>query len=227
MPRDVCSPSSGVAPIQAVSPRRVPSPPRSASSLLSVRVLASSVEGRPLGRLNDLVVDRRGGVYFTGGGAYSVSPAGTVASLGDDIRANGIMLSPDEKTLYITNGAVVLAFDVREDGSVARRRDFARLEAGGNGDGMAVDAEGRLYVTSPPGVQVFSPSGTFLGLIPTPRTAISVAFTGPDKRTLYVVGGGALGPDGQEITTPAGVRNNAKTIYRLPMIARGFPGRAK
>jgi gluconolactonase len=92
---------------------------------------------------------------------------------------------------------------------------------------MAIDAAGRLYVTSQPGVQVFDRGGKYLGLIPTPRNAISVAFAGRDKKTLYIVGSGALGADGKEFTTPEGVRNNAKTIYKLPMVAEGFNGRAK
>jgi len=191
------------------------------------KVLANSFQGKSLGRLNDLVADKKGGVYFTSGGAFYVSAAGTVSSLGDDIRANGIMLSPDEQVLYVTNGPIVLAFDVRGDGTTANRRDFARLEAGGNGDGMAIDADGRLYVTSPPGVQVFAPDGKYLGLIATPRNAISVAFAGPDKATMFVVGSGALGSDGTEFSTPAGVRNNAKTIYKLAVLSRGFTGRAK
>ena len=191
------------------------------------RVLADAFAGKPLGRLNDLVADRKGGVYFTVGGAYYVNAAGVVASLGENIRANGIMLSPDEKTLYVTNGSTIIAFDVRGDGSTTNRRDFARLEAGGNGDGMAVDGSGRLYVTSAPGVQVFGTDGRYLGLIPTPRSPISVAFSGRDKQMLYVVGSGAAGADGNELTTPDGVRNNAKTIYKLPMVARGFAGRAK
>ena len=191
------------------------------------RTLADAFQGKPLGRLNDLVADKKGGVYFTSGGAFYVNAAGTVASLGDDIRANGIMLSRDEKVLYVTNGPIVLAFDVHADGTTANRHDFARLEAGGNGDGMAIDTDGRLYVTSPPGVQVFASDGKYLGLIPTPRNAISVAFAGPDKAVLFVVGSGALGSDGKEFVTAAGVRNNAKTIYRLPMLARGFTGRAK
>ena len=74
------------------------------------------------------------------------------------------MLSPDEKILYVTNGPVVVAFDVQPDGTVRNQRDFAKLEAGGAGDGMAVDAAGRLYVTSQPGVQVFSAEGKYLGL---------------------------------------------------------------
>ena len=54
-----------------------------------------------------------------------------------------------------------------------------------------------------------------------------MAFAGPDKKILYVVGSGALGADGKEAATPPGVRNNAKTIYRIPMIAEGFKGRPK
>ena len=202
--------------------------PTAVSVLTPTRaVLADRFEGKPLGRLNDLVVDAKGGVYFTVGGAYYVGPSGIIKSLGEDLRTNGVMLSRDEKIVYVTNGNVIVAFDILPDGGVTNRRNFATLEAGGNGDGMAIDGEGRLYVTSAPGVQVFSPEGKYLGLIPTPRPAISVAFSGAGKRTLYIVGSGALGPDGQEFTTPDGVRNNAKTIYRLPMIAAGFSGRPK
>jgi gluconolactonase len=191
------------------------------------KTLTDGFQGKPLGRPNDLVADKKGGAYFTSGGAFYVSPAGQVSSIGENLRTNGIILSPDEKTLYVTNGMVVVALDVKPDGSVANQRDFARLEAGGNGDGMTIDAAGRLYVTSAPGVQVFSADGKYLGVIPTPRNVISVAFSGPDKKTLYVVGGGALGSDGREVTTAAGVRNNAKTIFKIAMVAQGFKGRAK
>ena len=44
--------------------------------------------------------------------------------------ANGIVLSPDEKTLYVTNGAVVMAFDVQADGSLTRQREFGKLRGG-------------------------------------------------------------------------------------------------
>ena len=191
------------------------------------RVLAEQFQGQSIGRPNDLTVSRQGTVYFTSGGAFSIDTAGHVSAIGTNLRTNGIMLSPDEKTLYITNGPVVVAFDVQPDGSVRNQRDFAKLEAGGGGDGMAVDAAGRLYVTSQPGVQVFSAEGKYLGVIPTPRAVASVAFSGPGKRTLYVTGSGALNPDGTEIATPAGVRNNAKSIFKIPMLAQGFTGRAK
>jgi gluconolactonase len=191
------------------------------------RTLADNFEGKPLGRLNDLVVDRKGGAYFTVGGAFYASATGRVTSLGDNIRANGIILSRDDRVLYVTNGSTILAFDIQPDGTAVNRREFVKLEAGSAGDGLAIDSAGRLYVTSAPGVQVFDERGKYLGLIPTPRSVISVAFSGPDKKMLYVVGSGALGPDGREFITPEGIRNNAKTIYRIPMLAQGFKGRAK
>jgi gluconolactonase len=191
------------------------------------KVLADNFEGKGLGRLNDLIVDKKGGVYFNGAALYYLNPAGNVATIGENVRTNGITLSRDEKTLYATNGATLVAFDIQPDGLVRNQRDFARLEAGGNGDGMAIDSEGRLYVTSAPGVQVFSREGKYLGVIPTPRSVISAAFSGPGKKILYVVGSGALGPEGKEFQTPAGVRNNAKTIYKITTVAAGFQDRVK
>jgi gluconolactonase len=191
------------------------------------KTLADSFDGKPLGRLNDLVGDRKGGAYFTVGGAYYVNAAGRVTSLGENIRANGVILSRDERIVYVTNGNTILAFDIQADGAVTNRRQFGTLEGGGGGDGMAIDAVGRLYVTTGAGVQALDADGKYLGIIPTPRAVISVAFSGAGKRTLYVVGSGALGPDGKEFITPDGVRNNAKTIYRIPMLAQGYLGRAK
>jgi gluconolactonase len=191
------------------------------------KTLADNIDGRSLGRLNDLIVDKKGGVYFNGAALYYLNASGKVVSIGENIRTNGITLSRDEKTLYVTNGDVIVAFDVQPDGSVTNQRDFAKLEAGGVGDGMAIDSAGRIYVTSAPGVQVLDADGKYLGVIPAPRPLISAAFSGPDKKTLYVVGSGALGADWKEFQTPEGVRNNAKTIYKIGMLAQGFEGRVK
>jgi gluconolactonase len=200
-------------------------------------VLANGFNGKYFsGRLNDLVADRKGGVYFTNGpgpdtGAFYVSAKAFESTVGENLRTNGIMLSRDEKTLYITNLGVIMALDVERDGATKNQREFARLEGGVNGDGMAIDGEGRLYVTTNPGVQVFGTEGKtegkFLGLIPTPRNSISVAFSGPDKKELFAACLGALGPDGKEITTRPGIRNTAMTIYKIQMLAQGFKGRAK
>ena len=180
-------------------------------------------------RPNDLAADSQGGAYFTSGCVYYANANGKVSVVAENIRTNGIIFSQDDKVLYVTNGGgqapgTIVAFDVKGPGMLANRRDFATL-AMGNGDGSAVDSEGRLYVTSNPGVQVFDKMGKYLGLIPTPRGVISVAFAGPDKKTLYVVGSGAEDASGTPIRE--GPQQTAATIYKLPMIAQGVKGRAK
>jgi gluconolactonase len=193
------------------------------------KVLAMTFpNGAPLGRLNDLIADGKGGAYFTVGGAYYVNADGVVSTVADqDIRSNGIMLSPDGRTLYVTNNTNVLAFDVRADGTTGNRREFGPLGGDDGGDGMAVDSEGRLYVTGNRGVHVMSPRGEYLGMIPTPRRPITIAFSGPDKNLLYAPSSGAVGPDGKAWTTPELIRNTAMTMYRLQLLATGYKGRPK
>jgi gluconolactonase len=140
----------------------------------------------------------------------------------EDIRSNGIVMSPDDKTLYVTNGGTLSVFDVPSPGKLANRREW-KLEAGGNGDGSTVDANGRVYVASGPGVQIFTPQGKYLGLIPTPRGLTGEAFAGPAKRTLYVVGTGSTDANGHPDASGA----TGRTIYRIPMLAEGLQGRSK
>lgn len=179
-------------------------------------------------RPNDLIADSRGGAFFTGNCVYYAAPSGvTVAA--EDIRPNGIALSPDDKVLYVTNGPEIVAFDVTGTGTLGNRRSFARMPATDSGDGLAVDAEGRVYVTTVaaavPGVHVFDRTGAHLGLIPTPRPVISAAFGGPDKKTLYVVGSGADDAAGKIIRE--GVQQTSATLYRIPVLTAGVQGRAK
>jgi gluconolactonase len=187
-------------------------------------VFADSYQGDVLdcvgGVPNDMSADSKGGVYFTMGGVYYINPKGMVIKYGENIGPNGIILSRDEKTLYVTNGPTLAAFDVQADGSLTNQREFAKLEGGGNGDGSAIDAAGRIYVTTNPGVQVISPEGKYLGIIPTPRGVISVAFGGKDKKTLFVLARGAKDASGTEVA-------NAAQVYAIQMIAQGYKGRAK
>src|SRR5579871_1562488 len=160
------------------------------------KVLANRYMGGPLdcigGVLNDLVTAANGGVYFTmggppNGGLFYAAPNGTVTQQGHDLRTNGIALSPDEKTLYVTNGGSIVALDVQPDGSLSNQRTLAMVPGGG-GDGMAIDSNGNLYDTGYAGVRVVSPDGQVLGTIPAPLNLISVAFSGKDKKTLFAVG---------------------------------------
>ena len=211
-------------------------------------VLADAYEGKPFSRPNDLIVSSNGGVYFTDPGltvqqaeelvkrlgkplepqlppaVYYIPPGRRPIRIEDKmIRPNGIQLSRDEKTLYVSdsNGADVIAWDIQPDGRVRNRRAFATLTGRStrdNGlggvktfaDGMTIDNDGRLYVATGGGVEVLSPQGRNLGTIPVkcpPADCQNLAFSGPDKKTLYVGGAGSL--------------------YKVEMIARGFAGRAK
>ena len=169
-------------------------------------VLTEGSAERPLLSPNDLILDARGGIYFTDPGPRPVVPGRTVyvyylppgsrsPVLLDDkiVRPNGIILSNDGKTLLVndTNGPTVHAYDVQPDGSVRNKRPFATLrdvpENGASGaDGMAVDRQDRLYVAAASGVQIFDRSGRYLGTIPVPRQPSNVAFSGPGKRTLFI-----------------------------------------
>ena len=142
------------------------------------KMFATSFHGEPLecvgGVINDLMADARGGVYFsvtgaTGSGVFYADPKGVISNYGKDVPlANGIILSPDEKTLYVTNGAVVFAFDVKPDGSLTNQREFGKLRGGEGGDGSAVDQQGRVYVATGKSVDVIEPDGKFAGSIPRP-----------------------------------------------------------
>lgn len=188
------------------------------------KLLADKINGETLdcigGVLNDLVADSKGGAYFTMGGLYYASPKGVITKYGESLSTNGIMLSPDEKKLYVTNRGSVVVFDVQPDGALTNQRDFAALQKGTFGDGSATDADGRLYVSTNPGVQVISPEGKWLGLIPTPRDIISISFGGPGRKTLFVLARGAEDADGKQIA-------NAAQVYSIPMVAQGYKGRAK
>jgi gluconolactonase len=195
------------------------------------KVLADKfADGSTLGRLNDVRSDRHGGAYFTEaskGGVDHVAADGTVTTIavGNGLFTNGLTLSPDGKTLYVTNRQTILAFDVAADGSVTNRRDFVKLDAeppnSFGGDGMTVDGKGNLYVTGGAGIYVFAPGGAKLGVIPVPRHPITLAFAGPDRKTLYVGALGGVDPDGKEWTTSKDVRNDAMTIYKVTTLAMG------
>jgi gluconolactonase len=161
--------------------------------------------------LNDITADSKGGVYFTMGGLYHADAKGKVTKYGENLGTNGIMLSADEKHLWVTNGPTLAEFDVQKDGSLTNQHEFVKFEGGG--DGSTFDSMGRLYVTTNAGVQVISPEGKVLGLIPTPRGIISVAFSGPDRKTLYVV----------SRDNPT----NKDWILGIQMIAQGPKGRGK
>jgi gluconolactonase len=173
------------------------------------RVLAEKYNGKRFNAPNDLVIDRDGGVYFTDPdfgapspppqdktAVYYIAPAGQVTRLIDDLnKPNGVILSPDEKTLYVipTGSADMMAYPVETPGRLGRGRVFCTLQQPPGkrkglpgGDGLTIDTKGNLYITSALGLQVFDPEGKPLGIIAIPEQPANVTFGGPDMRTLYV-----------------------------------------
>lgn len=171
-------------------------------------VLAGEYQGARFNAPNDLVIDKTGGVYFTDPrfrapepwpqkieAVYYRAADGVVSRVVDELNQkapNGVILSPDEKTLYVICSMQdeVMAYPVRSPGHLGEGKVFARLEqaAGmseGGGDGLTLDVKGDLYITSGLGVQVFSPDGKLLGIIALPEQPANVTFGGPDRKTLY------------------------------------------
>ncbi len=164
--------------------------------------------------------DSRGGVYLSisGAGLFYANPQGVVSQYGEGVQgANGIILSPDEKTLYVTNGPVLVAFDVRPDGSLTNQREFGKLHGGQSGDGSSVDAQGECMWPRAPPWMSSRRAGTSSAAFPGRRGCMARPSAVQDKKTLFaIVFYGAWG-------TPS-ARNR---VIAIPMIAQGYTGRAK
>ncbi len=190
------------------------------------KFVAEAYQGKPFTAPNDLAMAKDGGIYFTEPGApqtrdhsvYYIRPSGeTILATGSLRRPNGIVLSRNEKLLYIADSddENLFVFDVMPDGTAQNRRNFAHLagivrtEKGMNNgvDGLAIDNKDRVYCISNAGIEVFSPEGKALGIIPVPVKPQNLAFAGKDRKTLYIVGHGY--------------------VYKLRTIAQGYKGRSK
>lgn len=192
-----------------------------------VKVIADRYDGKPLDGPNDIVTDTKGGIYFTdpqftmeavkfqpGRTVYYLSPEGKLTRIvepNDFAMPNGIVLSPDGKTLYINNtydneswypvnsdkDNFIWAYDVNEDGTISNGRKFAMLFLTGNvldrqgrstsADGMAIDQMGNLYVGTYYGVQIFNAKGEYIGMINLPTFPVSLCFGDANMETLYIV----------------------------------------
>ena len=181
--------------------------------------LADRYEGKRLNSPNDLAFKSDGDLYFTDppfglpkafddpakelnfSGVYRLSTGGQLSLLTMDIKApNGIAFSPDEKTLYVSNAdpnaAVWMAFDARDDGTLANGRVFFDATAWtktkrGVPDGMKVDKDGNIFAAGPGGIHVFAPNGTHLGSIEM-GVATSNAAWGEDGSVLYITASTAI-----------------------------------
>jgi len=190
-----------------------------------VRTLASMYNGKLVDGPNDLVINAKGGIYFTdpqftpdaeknqpGRSVYYLTPEGEVTRIiepNDFAMPNGILLSPDGKTLYVNNtyddeewwnvdsdkDNFVWAYDVNENGTVSNGRKFAELYMTpevlnrkgktSGADGMTIDELGNIYVATYMGLQIFNKKGEFIGIINLPVFPVSCCFGNEDMKTIY------------------------------------------
>ena len=164
-------------------------------------ILADRYDGKKLNSPNDLDIDRKGGVYFTDPrygkrrnmeldveAVYYVSPKGKLIRVIDDLkRPNGLILSKDAKILYVADNAAkkIVAYDVRDDGSLWNARDFAWMdkEARGGPDGMTLDERGNVYAAAQGAIWIWTPEGKLDAKIKVPENPSNCAFSG---QTLYI-----------------------------------------
>jgi gluconolactonase len=166
-----------------------------------VEALATHFEGKRLNSPNDVVVRSDGRIFFTDppygitedrrelpyNGVFSISTDGDLSLLITDFdRPNGLVFSPDERTLYIADTARnhVRAFDVAPDGTLSHGRIFAEVREDGRPDGMKADRDGRLFVCAAT-VQVFAADGRPLGVIDCPQMPANCAW-GEDGSTFFI-----------------------------------------
>ncbi|MCO5236762.1 MAG: SMP-30/gluconolactonase/LRE family protein [Chitinophagaceae bacterium] len=169
----------------------------------NVKVLLRNYQGRRFNGPNDLWIDRKGGIYFTdpyyqrdywertkpdldGQKVYYLAPGASevVVADADYVRPNGIIGTPDGKTLYVTDigAGKTYTYQINKDGSLSNRTLFVSEGS----DGMILDNKGNLYITGK-GVTVFDPKGKRIGNIPVPSGWVgNVCFGGRDGKTLFI-----------------------------------------
>lgn len=178
-------------------------------------ILVDRFEGKRFNSPNDLAVARSGAIYFTdppyglkGGlssplremdyqGVYRLDPDGKLRLLDRALSLpNGIALSPDERTLFVTlsdeKRPEILAYPLGPEGMPSGdprlfydAQPRMAPDAPGVPDGIKVDASGRMFATGPGGVHVLTSAGELLGVIGTGKAVANCAIGG-DGRWLFL-----------------------------------------
>ena len=164
--------------------------------------IATQYAGKRFNQPNDLWPDPKGGVYFTdpkyggeegplpqdGMHVYYITPDHTsVIRVCDDLeKPNGILGTPDGKTLYVTDseGGKTYKYAIQEDGSLTDKTLFVAVGC----DGMTLDKEGNVYLTTngKQAVDIFSPAGELLESIKVPQQPSNLCFGGKDRNQLFI-----------------------------------------
>jgi gluconolactonase len=178
--------------------------------------VVSSYMGMRFNSPNDLAVRSDGTVYFsdpnfqapspapqTATRVYRYTPSTSMLSVVDATitQPNGVTLSLDETTLYVSSSNGIQKYAVMSDGSTGPGSPFAQApNATLNIDGMAIDCAGNIYgaVVGTGNIIILSPAGAQVGALVSVSTAVvtNIAFGGQDHKTLYVTTQGSSGSQG-------------------------------
>ncbi|MCL2448541.1 MAG: SMP-30/gluconolactonase/LRE family protein [Polyangiaceae bacterium] len=170
--------------------------------------VATSYMGNRFNSPNDLAIRSDGNIYFSDPNyqapssqpqsqtrVYRVAPGTNAVSVVDATltQPNGVTLSLDENTLYVSSNSGIMKYPVMSDGSTGTGTQLSSA----NVDGMTMDCAGNLYgalINSGGTVVVFAPDGTQIdqGMLKVTGTTqiTNVAFGGPDHKTLYITAQG-------------------------------------
>lgn len=118
-------------------------------------------------------------VYF-----YSPDDKKLVRIIDDMTQPNGIIGTPDGKRLYVADirGRKTFVYDIKDDGTLDNKQLFVELGS----DGMTIDSEGNVYLTTGRAVQVIDPKGNKIETIAVPEVPANVCFGGKDMKTLFI-----------------------------------------
>jgi gluconolactonase len=184
----------------------------------TITVMVAEYQGKPLNGPNDLWISPGGGIYLTDPyyprpwwthttmpqdcqGVYYFDPVSKILTrVADDlVQPNGIVGTPDGKTLYVADigDNKTWSFRIDKDGSLTDKTLFCGLGS----DGMALDVKGNLYLTGK-GVTVFDKKGRQLGIIAVPESwTANVCFGGDGRKSLFITA--------------------SEGVYRMPMRVSG------
>jgi gluconolactonase len=170
----------------------------------TVTVIVKDPDGKKLNGPNDLWIAPNGAIYFTdplyprsywtpgpvtrqdGQYVHYLSPdRSTFMRVATDlVQPNGIIGTPDGKTLYVADygGRRTYVYKINEDGTLSDKQFFAPQGS----DGMTIDCEGNVYLTSGAFVTVYAATGRKLQDIRIPESPANVTFGGADNKTLFI-----------------------------------------
>ena len=186
----------------------------------TVTVLLRDFEGKQLNGPNDVWIHRGDALYFTdplyardywtrgktseqtGEHVFLLDRKGLRTVATDLKQPNGIVGTPDGKTLYVSDigASETFRYHIAKDGALTDKTIFCKMGS----DGMTLDVEGNLYLTGH-GVRIFDRMGKQIDRVevPEPWTG-NVTFSGKDRKTLFITA--------------------SKGVYTLKMRVKGADG---